>query len=128
MRNTLTCAKICRVQEPHVIKVVLRDLDGRYLAGHTGAWNFVDDPRTARVFDYVRDRISEQLEALEYQHGLVLTAVTLDPRDRYEICDRCGTRVMSVRTFFDGTEYLCPDCHEQKTLAEKSKAGSAPLK
>lgn len=116
------------MQEPHVIKVVLRDLNGRYLAGHAGAWKFVEDPRTAYVFDYVRDRIPEQLEALEYQHGLVLNTVTLDPRDRYEICDHCGTRLMSVRTFFDGAEYLCPECHEKKVLAERFKASSAPLK
>ena len=101
------------MQEHHAIKVVLRSLDGRYLAGHRGAWTFVSERPEAHVFDYVADRIPEQLEALEYQHGLVLTAVALDPRDRYEVCDRCGHHMMSLSAFFDGSQYLCPDCREK---------------
>ncbi|HWW01649.1 MAG TPA: hypothetical protein VNZ64_18265 [Candidatus Acidoferrum sp.] len=101
------------MQEHRAIKVVLRNLDGQYLAGHQGAWTFADEGKDARVFDYVADRIPEQLETLECQHGLVLIAVAVDPRDRYEVCDRCGQHVMSLKTFFDGTQYLCPECRQK---------------
>ena len=101
------------MQEHHAIKVLLRSLDGKYLAGHRGAWTFAEDRKDAHVFDYVADRIPEQLEALECRHGLVLTAVALDPRDRYEVCDRCGRKMMSLKTFFDGNHYLCLDCHQE---------------
>jgi len=99
--------------ERHIIKVLLRGPDGRFLAGHQGAWTFTEDPQNARIFDYIGDRIPEQLEALETRHGLILTAVAVDPRERYETCDQCGVRIMSFRAYFDGTQYLCPDCREK---------------
>jgi hypothetical protein len=108
-------SQICGMHDHHAIKVMLRSPDGRYLAGHRGAWTFADERKDAHVFDYVADRIPQQLEALEHQHGLVLTAVALDPRDRYEVCDCCGQQMMSLRAFFDGSQYLCPDCQQKSS-------------
>ncbi|HEY5911308.1 MAG TPA: hypothetical protein VJA21_11965 [Verrucomicrobiae bacterium] len=96
--------------EPHAIHVVLQSWDGKYLAGQTGAWSFSDQIDQARVFDYIADRIPEQLEKLEQGHGISLAVLPLDPRARFETCDRCGERMMAFRIYFDGKEYLCPEC------------------
>ncbi len=98
--------------DPRGIKVLLRTLDGRYLAGEPEAWSFTPISSEARVFSYIADRIPEQLERLERDHGLVLLAVPVDPHDRYETCDRCGSRMLAFRAFFDGHEYLCPECRK----------------
>ncbi len=96
--------------EPHAIHVVLRNREGKYLTGQTGAWSFIERIEQARVFDYVADHIPEQLDLLERNHGIALAALPLDPRERYETCDRCGDRAFAFRMYFDGKEYLCPRC------------------
>ena len=106
--------------DPDAIKVVLRAIDGRFLAGHRGSWRFIDDPKAACVFDYLADHIPEQLSNLQRNFGLVLTAVAVDPHERYEVCDRCGRHIMALKAYFDGAEYLCPACR-QKTESTRSR-------
>ena len=96
--------------ERHAIHVVLRDGCGRYLAGQRNMWVFTEDFSQARVFDFIRDRIAEQIEALHREHGLALSIIAVDPLERYEICDLCGHRTMPYSIFFDGQKYLCPEC------------------
>jgi hypothetical protein len=96
------------------IKVLLRNTEGKYLTGDRGTWAFTDDRAAARIFDYLADHIDEQLVALERDHGMILAAVLVDPRERYEVCDRCGKPLMSFKIFFDGRQYLCPLCRDQK--------------
>ncbi len=98
--------------EPHAIHVVLQNGEGKYLAGEQGAWSFSEHLDQARVFDYVSDHIPEQLEILEQDHGVYLSVLPLDPRERYETCDRCGMRLMAYKIFFDGHEFLCPQCRD----------------
>ncbi len=98
------------MRERHAIHVVLRDGCGRYLAGQRDSWSFTEDFTKARVFDFVADRIAEQLEALKQDHGLALNVIAIDPLERYEVCDICGHRTMPYSTFFDGKQYFCPDC------------------
>ncbi|HLH52973.1 MAG TPA: hypothetical protein VKY92_05090 [Verrucomicrobiae bacterium] len=107
------------MHEPHAIHVVLRDGCGRYLTGHRNTWSFTDDFSQARVFDFIRDRIAEQVEALQKGEGLALSVVAVDPLERYEVCDFCGHRAMPYSTFFDGKNYLCRTClaqHSEHTL------------
>ncbi len=108
--------------EPHAIHVVLQNCEGRYLAGQTGSWSFSDHLDQARVFDYVADHIPEQLEILEQSHGITLIALPLDPRERYESCDRCGARLMAFKIYYDGRQYLCPEC---RTVAAQLNEASA---
>jgi hypothetical protein len=96
------------------LKVVLRNAEGKYLTGDRGAWTFTGDRAAARVFDYLADHIDEQLGILEKDHGMILAAVPVEPRERYEVCDRCGQAWMSFKIFFDGHRYLCPECRAQK--------------
>jgi hypothetical protein len=96
--------------ERHGIHVILRDGGGRYLAGERDMWSFTEDVSQAKVFDFIRDRISEQVETLRRDHGLELSIVAVDPVERYEICDVCGHRMMPYSTFFDGKRYFCRDC------------------
>jgi hypothetical protein len=94
------------------VYVVLRDDQGRYLAGRRQEWAFTADSRNACVFDYVRDRIPEQLESLRTQFGIVLIPIPVESAERYEVCDRCGRRALPFRVFFDGRQYLCAECRE----------------
>jgi len=96
--------------EPHAIHVVLLNCEGKYLAGQAGAWSFSDHIDQARVFDYVADHIPQQLQILKHIHGILLDALPLDPRERFETCDRCGEHLLAFKIYFDGKEYLCPDC------------------
>lgn len=98
------------MNERHAIHVVLCDEAGRYLSGHRNQWSFTTDFSQARVFDFVRDRIAEQIEALRTQKGLALSVISIDPLERYEICDVCGRRDMPYGIFFDGSKYVCSGC------------------
>jgi len=98
------------MRERHAIHVVLRDGFGRYLSGQRNGWSFTDDFTQARVFDFIRDRIAEQVEALRRDHGLDLSILAVDPLERYEVCDVCGDRSMPYSTFFDGHRFLCAAC------------------
>jgi hypothetical protein len=106
------------MRERHAIHVVLRDGYGRYLAGQKSSWAFTDDFAAARVFDFVTDRIAEQVEVLRRNYGLELSIIAVDPLDRYEICDVCGHHAMAYSTFFDGHRYFCPDCRPHAVSAE----------
>lgn len=99
------------MRERHAIHVVLRDGCGRYLAGQRETWSFTEDFTQAKVFDFIRDRIAEQVEMLSRDHGLALSVVAVDPLERYEVCDICGNRAMPYSIFFDGHRYFCRDCH-----------------
>jgi hypothetical protein len=98
------------MRDRHAIHVVLRDGCGRYLAGEQNTWSFTEDFSQARVFDFIRDRIAEQLDLLKQESGLTLSVLAVDPIERYEICDVCGNRSMPYSTFFDGHRYFCPNC------------------
>jgi hypothetical protein len=100
------------MNDRHAIHVVIRNFCGQYLAGNQGAWVFSNHLEQARIFDYVADRIPEQLALLERDHGLILDVVPIDPRERYETCDHCGKQVMAFRAYFNGREYLCPECRK----------------
>jgi hypothetical protein len=111
------------MRELHAIHVVLRDGCGRYLCGERNKWSFTEDFTRARVFDFIRDHIAEQLESLRMDEGLALSVVAVDPIERYEVCDFCGHRAMPYSTFFDGKNYFCRECsaqHAQKTLTNPS--------
>lgn len=103
------------MSERHAIHVVLRDGYGRYLAGQQNLWSFTEDLSEARVFDFIRDRIAEQLETLRREHGLALNVVPVDPAERYEVCDTCGQRAMPYSIFFDGEHYTCSDCRSKQS-------------
>jgi len=98
------------MRERHDIHVILRDGFGRYLAGQRNDWSFTEEFSQARVFDFIKDRIAEQVEMLRREHGLELSIVAVDPLERYEVCDICGNRTMPYSTFFDGNQFLCSNC------------------
>src|SRR5438552_15964441 len=111
------------MRERHAIHVVLQDGCGRYLAGQRNTWCFTEDFSQAKVFDFIRDRIAEQVEMLRQNHGLALSVIAVDPIERYEVCDVCGQRSMPYSTFFDGKNYFCKDCsplHDPGTLMNPS--------
>jgi hypothetical protein len=92
------------------IKVLIVNEDGQYLSGTATHWHFTDDRAQARVFDYGADHVQEMLEMVRNAHGTIWIAVRLDPREAYEFCDRCGSRMTAWMTHFTGTQFLCFDC------------------
>jgi hypothetical protein len=110
--------------ERHAIHVVLRDGCGRYLAGTRNTWSFTEDFKQARIFDFIRDRIAEQLEVLQREEGMILSVIAVDPLERYEICDRCGMRSMPYSIYFDGRSYLCPVCRPAEAAPGKALEAS----
>lgn len=98
------------MNERRILKVRLRNANGDYLAARGGQWEFDPDVRRAVVLDYLEDRVGQQLELLEKNLGLALQAVPLPPWEIYETCDRCECLLAPVETFFDGKEFLCPEC------------------
>ena len=111
------CVVLARMRELHAIHVVLRDGCGRYLPGHRNKWLFTEDFSQAKVFDFIRDRIAEQVEQLQRNQGLALSIVANKPTERYEVCDFCGQRAMPYSTYFDGKNFYCRDCSAQQAHA-----------
>lgn len=100
------------MSETEGTKVLIVNEEGLYLAGTATHWEFTEERLRARVFDYERDHVAEQIRLVRRAHGAVWVAVKLDPREAYEFCDRCGTRLTAWKTFFDGTQFLCPACRK----------------
>ena len=100
------------MNDGEAVKVLIVNDDGQYLAGTAYGWEFTDDRSKARVFDYQTDQVAERIELVRRAQGKVWIAVKVDPREVYEFCDRCGRRMRTLRTFFDGREYLCGDCRD----------------
>ena len=96
--------------EKHTTKVYIRGQDGAYLTGAGAEWEFTADRRKATVFDYLHDRIAEQLEGLRRDQGIVLVVEAVDPREIHESCDKCEQLVSPTKAFFDGTKFVCGDC------------------
>jgi hypothetical protein len=101
------------VSATETIKVLIVNEEGQYLAGTATHWEFTEERVRARVFDYERDQVAEQIRLVRRVHGQIWVAVRLDSSEAYEFCDRCGTRMTAWRTFFDGTQFLCLACREQ---------------
>jgi hypothetical protein len=99
--------------EPPPVKVLIVNEHGQYLAGTSTCWEFTEERARARVFDYVQDRVPEQIELVKNAHGVVWIAVKLDLREAYEFCDRCGTRAPARQILFDGHQFLCRPCAEE---------------
>ncbi|HVM51510.1 MAG TPA: hypothetical protein VMU04_25990 [Candidatus Acidoferrum sp.] len=98
------------MNEGSAVKVLIVNDDGQYLSGTATEWEFTDDRTRAKVFDFVGDRVAEQIELVRRVHGRVWIAVKLDPLEIYEFCDRCGCRMRSFRAYYDGKQFLCADC------------------
>jgi hypothetical protein len=94
------------------IKVALRSPDGHYLSGGPTEWEFTDDLSEAATFNYLADDIEAQLKAIQESSGLFLEAVHVASRDLHETCDRCDYTVPPTLAFFNGKQFLCPDCSE----------------
>jgi hypothetical protein len=92
------------------VKVLIVNDDGQYLAGTATHWEFTDDRSQAKVFDYLEDRVAETIELIRNAHGRVWIAMKLDPREVYEFCDRCGSRMRTFQMYFDGRQFLCEVC------------------
>jgi len=55
----------------------------------------------------------EQLELIQRTQGIVLKPVPLPPWEVYESCDRCERFLVPMETYFDGRQFLCPECRAE---------------
>jgi hypothetical protein len=92
------------------IKVVLRTPDGHYLAGGPTDWEFTNHLTEAAVFNYLADEIETQLETIQKAQGLVLEAVHVAALELCETCDQCKETVLPTIAYYNGKQFLCPDC------------------
>jgi len=92
------------------VRVVIRSPDGHYLAGGPTEWEFTDNLADAAVFNYIADEIEAQLEAIRQAQGISLEAVHVAAHELCETCDRCEATVLPTIAFFNGKQFLCPDC------------------
>ena len=94
------------------IRVVLRTAQGQYIASDANGVFFTNDRQAAIVLSYRADRVLEQMEAIQKNHGLLLAADPVPLEEIYETCDRCKELFMPFMTFFDGKRFLCPECRK----------------
>ena len=99
-----------RPNEPPDIKVFIRNAHGKYLAQDDNGLFFTEDRSAAMVFDYRGDSVPEQLETIQKVHGIALAADPVPLEEIYETCDRCKDLFMPFMTYFDGKQFLCPEC------------------
>ncbi len=109
------------MKDREAIRVLIVNEEGQYLAGTATHWEFTEERTKARVFDYVKDRVAEQIDLVRRAHGTTWAAIELDPLEAYEFCDRCGCRMMAFRAFFDGKRFVCSDC---RRIGENEVASS----
>lgn len=102
------------MDDSDIVKVLIVNEEGHYLAGTSTHWEFTDDRTRARVFNYVQDRVASILDLIKSTYGAVWIAVKLDPSEAYEFCDRCGARVVCQRAYFNGTQFLCAGCQNDR--------------
>jgi len=111
--------------DPHAIKVIIRNSDGRYLAHSGPEWVFTAEPAEAQVFDFIQDEVAARVEAARMKGGMDWTVVRADPRAGFETCDRCGRRVMAFKAVFDGQSFLCATCLEGSSDSIPTMPGSS---
>ena len=98
--------------EQSTTKVYIRGQDGAYLMGSGAEWEFTTDRKKATVFDYLGDRIAEQVDGLRREHGISLKVELIDPREVHESCDECEQLISPTKAFFNGEKFLCSDCRD----------------
>ncbi len=99
------------------IRVVLRTPEGHYLAGGPTEWELTDNLADAVVFNYLADNIETQLAYIQKGQGLLFEAVHVAASEVCETCDRCRETVLPTIAFFDGKQFLCPDCSAERPAA-----------
>ncbi len=92
------------------IKIVLRSPDGQYLAGGPTEWEFTSNLADAAVFNYLADEIETQLERICKSHAIELEAVHVAATELCETCDRCNEAMLPTIAYFNGKQFLRPDC------------------
>ena len=102
-----------KLNGPPDIRVVIRNIQGKYLAQDANGLFFTEDRSAAIVLNYQLDHVPEQLEMIRQKHGMVLAADPVPAEEIYETCDRCKELFMPFMTFFDGKRFLCADCRQR---------------
>jgi len=98
------------MKESPMGKVILRDQRGEYLCGTVREPLYSRNPSDATVFDYFQDNVQAEVQRIWKEENRIFSPIRVDPPDPFELCDRCGCRVMPVKTVFTGSTFLCPNC------------------
>jgi predicted RNA-binding Zn-ribbon protein involved in translation (DUF1610 family) len=98
------------MNEPCVIKILIRSQNGGYLASEADLSTLTTDLSKARIFDCLADHIFEPLKLIHDDPETVFVAVPVVPKKRYETCDGCGAQVLWSQTVFYGSKFFCPEC------------------
>lgn len=93
-----------------VVKVLIQTRDGRFLVRQDEGWGLTRDCANAAVFEYPASHFAEELGGIPAAYGSVFYLVPAEALDVYEMCDRCGRLIRPSKAFFDGRQFLCPEC------------------
>ena len=96
-------------------RVVIRNAHGEYLTENDNGVFFTDDRSQATVFNFRSDQVQDQLDFILKTQGIPLVADPVPLEEIYETCDRCKELFMPSMTFFDGHQFLCPDCRGSRS-------------
>ena len=111
------------MNDADALKVLIVNEHGQYLAGTASHWEFTEDRIRARVFDFQKDKVRDQLELVRKIYGLIWIAVKLDVSETHEFCDRCGARMTALEAVFDGAQFLCPACQIKANPTQAAENG-----
>jgi hypothetical protein len=104
----------CVMSERPVVKVLILTADGHYLARKRGGWRLTSDRSEATVFDYPAPGFADEIRRVPDVLGSVFVLQPADSFKADEICDGCGRVVRSSSAFFDGKQFLCPECKKAR--------------
>ena len=109
------------MNERSIIKVLIRTADGRYLAREGKSWKLTEDRTEAAAFDYPILNLADQIAGVPNGFGSVFILVPAEALKADEICDRCGRAISPSKAFFDGDQFLCPECRVYSRTANASR-------
>jgi len=90
-------------------KVLILTADGQYLVRRGTKWALTDTRSDASVFEY-STQLARQVARLPAGLGGLFVLMPAESFNADEICDRCGRVVRPSMVFFDGRQFLCPEC------------------
>ena len=122
----------CVMKAQSGAKVLILTAGGHYLARRRGKWTMTDERSDASVFDY-SGQLVERVAGLPAGLGDIFVLMPAESFSADEICDRCGRVVKPSKAFFDGHQFLCPECRMKgpngsalPDLRDRSNPGDTP--
>ncbi len=77
--------------------------------------------RRCSRLQHLAHQVETQLETIRASQGVALEAVHVAAHELCEACDRCEGTVLPTVAFFNGKQFLCPDCTAERGSSRTTK-------